>query len=575
MGRIGLRSRPDFKGLTLMDRRTIFAFVLIGVIIILTPYYMELIVGDRPRPQQFSEPPRPDRELSRSPRNEDVRQLEWAPEESKVLAPTSTEKPVVRDFTPKLVQVETDLFIATFSTAGGTLTSVVLKNYNDLDGNQLEILRPGSRALGVTLGSESFEDLEFVPEREHLSITGNQQGGIAFRAEKDGMSVEKRILFQANRYRSDMTLTVSGAGRDSKTSLLWKGGLANTEGNPEENAVYTMVVTSAGGEVDQWDVEDLGPDGDPLPSGTISWVSLKNKYFLAAFILPEGRYELNMKGEKTPLSAEEHYETQIVSETTESPMTVGLYFGPISYDLLRLQNQDLRGNFSELELDEIMDYGFLRPIMKPVTILILKAFLALHNIIPNYGIVIIVFSILIKIVVFPLTHKSLEAAAKMAELQPKIAALKEKHGGDQQKVSQDMMKLYKAEGVNPLGGCLPMLPQMPILFALFNVFRGAIELRQTDFAFWITDLSQPDRIFVGGFEVHILPLLMAVSSFFQSKMTMKDPKQAAMVYIMPIFMTWIFWSMSSGLVLYWTMFNVLTLAQQQIMERTKSIVGTQ
>ena len=553
-----------------MDRRTILAFVLIGIIIILTPYYMELVVGDRPRQPDFSELPKSNLELERRRVREPEQKPVVSPERQQEPPPAREEAKQIRDFTPKPVYVETDLFTATFSTAGGTLKSVVLKTYSDLDGNQLEIIKPGSSALGITLDDQSFEHLEFVPHREHISITGNEQTELIFRAESEGKTIEKRILFQANRYRSDMTLTVTGADRNSRTSLLWKGGLADTEGNPEENSIYTMVVTSAGGEVDQWDVEDLGPNGDPLPSGTISWVGLKTKYFLAAFILPDGRYEMNMTGENSPLSLEEHYETEIVAETNDTPLTLGLYFGPISYDLLRSQNQDLRGNFKELELDEIMDYGFLRPIMKPVTIVVLKSFLALHNIIPNYGIVIIVFSILIKIVVFPMTHKSLVAAAKMQELQPKITALREKHGGDQQKVSQDMMKLYKEEGVNPLGGCLPMLPQMPILFSLFNVFSGAIELRQTEFAFWITDLSQPDRIFLGGFEVHVLPLLMAVSSFFQSKMTMKDPKQAAMVYIMPIFMTWIFWSMSSGLVLYWTMFNVLTLAQQKIMEKTKT-----
>ncbi|OHE83292.1 MAG: hypothetical protein A3G75_12565 [Verrucomicrobia bacterium RIFCSPLOWO2_12_FULL_64_8] len=191
----------------------------------------------------------------------------------------------------------------------------------------------------------------------------------------------------------------------------------------------------------------------------------------------------------------------------------------------------------------------------------------------NYGLVIIIFSILVKVIVFPLTHKSLEATAKMQKLQPQMAALKEKYGGDQQKLNQEMMKLYKDQQVNPIGGCLPMLLQMPILISLFNVFRGAIELRQAGFILWMDDLSQPDRLWVGGFEVHVLPLLMAASMFIQQKMTMKDPKQAMLVYVMPVFMTWIFWSMSSGLVLYWTMFNLLTLVQQHVMERTKAFLG--
>ena len=207
--------------------------------------------------------------------------------------------------------------------------------------------------------------------------------------------------------------------------------------------------------------------------------------------------------------------------------------------------------------------------------MILKAFLAMYSLVPNYGVVIILFSILVKIVVFPLTHKSLESTVKMQTLQPKIAEIRERYAKDQQKMNEVMMKMYREEKINPIGGCLPMLLQMPILFALFSLFRGTIELRQADFAFWITDLSKPDTISSFGlFDFHVLPLLMGISMFVQQKMMMKDPKQAALVYIMPVFLTWIFWDMSSGLVFYYTLYNVLTLAQQIIMERTKTALGT-
>ena len=152
--------------------------------------------------------------------------------------------------------------------------------------------------------------------------------------------------------------------------------------------------------------------------------------------------------------------------------------------------------------------------------------------------------------------------AKMGQLQPKMAALKEKYKNDNQRLSRETMKLYKEEGVNPLGGCLPMLLQMPIFFALYSVFSSTIELRQAPFVLWITDLSKPDSLPLGGFDLHVLPLLMAGSMFVQQKMTMKDPKQAMLVYMMPVFMIFIFWSMSSGLVLYWTIFNVLSVSQQ-------------
>jgi YidC/Oxa1 family membrane protein insertase len=559
-----------------MDKRTILAFVLIGLIIILYPHYMEWILGE---PTPISPHERVPAESMRTPPalspDQPIRQPEIAPD-----APfaVSRDPRIPRygegEFTPQDVIVETDLFTATFSTRGGVLTRLRLRAYEHPDGGQLDLFAPGSTALGLSLAGESLDAYEFFTDTPRLNLIGAEQAELIFTAQSGTRSIEKRIRFQGNRYRADMGVTVSGLQPQERLGVGWSGSLADTENSPAENAVYMAVVTRAGGEVETWNVEDLGPDGDLPPGGRISWVGIQNKYFLVALIPPEGSYGLNLGGDMRDTA--EWYNVEILEKGVDPGQRYGIYFGPKSYDLLRRQNGDLWGNYRELEMEEFMEYGFamFRPIIKPITNLNLQAFLALHPLIQNYGLVIIVFSVLIKIVVFPLTHKSLEAAARMQQLQPKIAALKKKHPDDQQKVSRDMMKLYKVEGVNPLGGCLPMVIQMPILFSLFNVFRGAIELRQSEFVFWITDLSQPDRFFIGGIEIHLLPLLMAVSTFVQSKMTMKDPKQAVMVYMMPVFMTWIFWSMSSGLVLYWTMFNLLTILQQQVMERVKRVLDS-
>lgn len=559
-----------------MDKRTILAFILIGLIIILYPHYMEWILGPAtPIPPPEPVPAESRRTPPPPPPERSVRPPEFVPEAPRA-APTEQAgmQPVPREFTPRNVIVETDLFTATFSTRGGVLTRLVLKAYEHPDGGHLDLIAPGSAALGLSLAGESLDATEFSADTPGLTLVGPEQAELIFRSQAGTRTIEKRIRFQGNRYRAEMAVAVSGLQPQEKLGIGWSGSLADTENNPEENAVYMSVVTRAGGEVETWDVADLEPGGDPPPGGRISWVGIRNKYFLAALIPPEGSYGLNMTGDKPDIA--EWYDVEILSKGVDPGQRYGVYFGPISYDRLRQQNQDLSGNYRELEMEEFMEYGFaiFRPIIKPITNLNLRAFLALHPLIPNYGLVIIVFSVLIKIVVFPLTHKALEAGARMQQLQPRIAALREKYPDDQQKVSREMMKLYKEEGVNPLGGCLPMVIQMPILFSLFNVFRGAIELRQSEFVFWITDLSQPDRLYIGGFEIHLLPLLMAVSTFVQSKMTMKDPKQAFIVYIMPVFMTYIMWSFSSGLVLYWTMFNVLTILQQQVMERVKRVLGT-
>ena len=566
-------------GCTAMDRRTLFAFVLIGVVIFLMPHYLRWLRGDEPPPYpEVAEqaPGEVDRSASgEAPARARVSEPEVLPE---TRPPVSEElQPAVSDsgLVARHVVVETELYVATFTTRGARLVSFVLKDFRDRRGGWLELVPPGGYGLGMSLSRESLDRVVFQANREQLSLDGAEQGEVVFAAQMGNRRVLRRLRFQGDRYRFSLEVSVSGVEDGTKVVVNWVGGLAATEGDVAQDAPYMKIGTRVGGEVQNWDVGDLGPDADPL-GGAMSWVGVRSKYFVAAMITPEGRrFDLNLEGEQKP-SGVKHFSAEVVAEDRGEPLRLGVFVGPVSYDILRAQDLDLNGSYRELALDEMMDYGwaFLRPIMKPVTILILRAFLALHQVIPNYGLVIISFSLLVKVVLFPLTHKSLEASAKMQQIQPQMTALKEKYSDDQQKLNQEMMKLYKDQKVNPLGGCLPLVFQMPILFSLFNVFRGAIELRQAGFVLWMTDLSQPDRLLVGGVEVHVLPLLMAASMFLQQKMTMKDPKQAAMVYVMPVLMTFFFWSMSSGLVLYWTMFNVLTLVQQHVMEYTKSVLGT-
>ena len=212
-----------------------------------------------------------------------------------------------------------------------------------------------------------------------------------------------------------------------------------------------------------------------------------------------------------------------------------------------------------------MGWSFIRPISRGV----LAALVAMHKYIPNYGVVLIIFSILIKIIVYPLTKKSYQSMRAMSGLQPKLQSLKEKYANDPQKLNQATMKLYKEEGVNPMGGCLPMLIQMPLLFALFQVFRSTIELRGEPFVLWINDLSAPDTLFeIGGFPVNILPLLMAASMYIQQRMTPTAAgagQQKTMMYFMNIFFIFIFYRLPSGLNLYYTLFNVLTILQQKFL----------
>ena len=566
-----------------MDRRTVIAFALIGLILILMPYYMQLLQDDKPQPSNPIEKsvPRqtePAQITDISPERQPAQQPEIQPPLSQDERPAST-----ASFRKRDIVIDTELYRAVISTRGGVITSWQLKSYFDHNSNWLELIAQNGTGLGAAMAGESLNNLEFIPDRDRLEIYGNTQDQIAFRAQSPRGVVEKRFRFQGNRYRVQVSVIAEGLARDDKLGITWDGSLADTEnkrGTSESfyEGAYEQIVTYLGGEVETWDTDRLQDEETP-PSGQLTWIGVRNKYFLAALIPDDGRYDLALYGDTKidPLGfSSRDFAFEMSADSGLNIINYSAYIGPISYDILRAQNRDLDGLERELDLDDFVDYGpyFVRSILKPVTILILKAFLAMHALVPNYGVVIILFSILVKVVVFPLTHKSLESTAKMQTLQPKIAELRERYAKDQQKLNTATMKLYREEKINPIGGCLPMVLQMPILFSLFSLFRGTIELRQAGFALWITDLSQPDTIPIAGFDLHLLPLLMGVSMFIQQKMMMKDPKQAVLVYIMPVFLTYIFWSMSSGLVFYYTLYNVLTLAQQIIMERTKSMLGT-
>jgi len=189
--------------------------------------------------------------------------------------------------------------------------------------------------------------------------------------------------------------------------------------------------------------------------------------------------------------------------------------------------------------------------------------------------VIIVFSILVKLILHPLTKKSYQSMSEMQYVQPQMSELREKYKGDPHRLNKEMMRLYKEHKINPLGGCLPTLLQMPLLFALFIVFRSTIQLRGEPFILWITDLSLPDTLLTFDFSIpilewnslHVLPFLMGATSIWQSKMTMTDPKQKMMIYFMPIFLIFIFYSFPSGLNLYYAIFNVLSMVQTRMIKK--------
>jgi YidC/Oxa1 family membrane protein insertase len=226
------------------------------------------------------------------------------------------------------------------------------------------------------------------------------------------------------------------------------------------------------------------------------------------------------------------------------------------------------------DLGEALNFGFFDILAKPCVWLMNK----LYSVIPNYGIAIIVLTILIKIVLWPLGSKSYKSMSEMKKIQPLMKDIREKHKNDKKKMNEEVMSLYRTYKINPLGGCLPMVVQLPVFFALYRMLYQAIELRHAPFLLWIDDLSAPDRLFHFGFSIPfmepphgipVLTIIMGATMLLQQKMSppMGDPTQAKMMMFMPLIFTVIFINFSSGLVLYWLTNNILSISQQYYIQK--------
>ena len=555
------------------DKRTLLAFLLIGLILLVLPYYYEMVglapgEDDEELPpvvEQSSEPPA--RIVPQETTRPDPRVREKTPQTE----PAPREELVGEPFTPREVSVRTPLVDLLFSSAGATLVSVQLPQYQTPAGRPVELISAGHRGLGLRLKTrEEVLDLskvEFRPNREQVVVDSGDVATLRMTADLgNGRSVYNTYEFAGDNYAVQLEIEVVGFGDDAELFTQWEGGIANTEGQTVESSLFfaAPTVRRMMTYLNEERIDHEPDDDQPTSTedkGPVKWAAVRNQYFMVA-LAPEGEgpYRVGLHAapsRSAALKDEVRFEIGARVVPGQAARSL-LYLGPLSYDRLTSYGA---------ELEAALDLGF--PIIREISKVLMVVFVATYDFVPNYGVVIILLAIAIKILVYPLTHKSYESMAKMQQLQPKMAALKEKYKNDNQRLSRETMKLYKEEGVNPLGGCLPMLLQMPVFFALYSVFNSTIELRQAPFFLWITDLSKPDVLPLGGFDLHVLPLLMAGSMFVQQKMTMKDPKQAMLVYMMPAFMIFIFWSISSGLVLYWTMFNVLSVGQQHLINRLK------
>lgn len=331
---------------------------------------------------------------------------------------------------------------------------------------------------------------------------------------------------------------------------------------------------------------------DAIPEGMhgeiVDWVSAKNKFFTqiirpdepAATMAVLSTRDMNEKGiVPQNIAAALAFKPAVVNPGSAFELGYTYYIGPKNYSILKAAGNNMEG---VMEFETIGTFSWMNWLMEPARRFLLWTMNKFHLVIPNYGVAIILLTLLIRILFWPLTHKSTESMKRMQEIQPEIKALQEKYKKDPQRMQQETMKLYKEKKVNPMGGCLPMFIQIPVFIALFTVLRNAIELRYSGFL-WIADLSQPENLFAGKVPfvgaLNILPIVMSISMIWQQKLTSpataatpeQQQQQKMMMFMMPIMMLFFFYSMPSGLVLYWTTSNLLMIAQTGIRNVRKKV----
>ena len=564
------------------DKKTIVAFLIIGLILIVlqTDFYQErflpqsksLPTEEQPAGTNMpTESPSRTQEKSSAVISSQMREATSEVPESKYGAL------LARSATSEEITVETSLYTAVFSTRGASIKSFLLKKYLLEDGSYVELIGgDGQGNLGVLLPTEEdtldTSSFLFSANKKKVTLSERKQSDVLeFVLNLDEYrQIKKTFTFYQDRYDISMKIDLRNVGDlidGSYYYLTWRSGVESTEPDLKADMQNAKAYALQGDNKEDFNVDERF-EQKQLGSYPTDWVAIKTKYFTVA-VIPQGVKGQGVRfiGEQVEKPNEEEpwkkygFDLKMpFNERQSKTDNYTLYFGPLDYDIIKSYG---------FELEQIIDLG--PSIFRPFGKFILWSFRWLHSFIPNYGWVIVVFSILIKILLFPLTKKSYKSMKEMQALQPIMQELNEKYKDNAQKKQQEVMKLYKEYGVNPLGGCVPMVLQMPLLIALFNVFRSTIELRGASFIWWITDLARPDTVAVLPFTIplygntlNILPLFMGVTMFIQQKISMKDPKQKAMVYFMPLFLTLLFNSFPSGLNLYYALFNILSIMQEKL-----------
>lgn len=557
-----------------MEQRAFVAVVLMAAVLIL---YQAFLV---PSPDVAPPVERPAEQAAREPVPPPAAVPAPPPPAAPLPTPGSSASRVDRP-PQRISTVTTPLYKAAVSSEGGKLQEFVL----DYRGEKplVSVGEFGPTGLAVSTEGKAPEVLPMIPSAGSIRVGPDERrqqlslaGGI------DGLKVQETLTFRADSYTIDTSIRIDNAGSTPRTvtvALPW-----STRQDWRDDAMMarfqgqhpTEIVWSAGGQVSR--AENLCEVPAVMTDG--AWIGTGSVWYMAALIPHGNEFKLVARGEDKGCEAKSQepvgratiavQATPVIAPGQSWEGRVTVFLGPKEYDRLKALGLEGAINFGGFPVPR--SWGGLPMEWLGVPILLLMNWVYEH--VGNYGVAIILLTIVSKILFFPLTLKSMRSMKAMQALQPQINALRSKHKGDPQRLQRETMDLYRQHKVNPMGGCLPMVAQVPIFYALYLALSVSVELQNaTFFCFgrlfgvdlWICDLASHDPTYV-------LPVLMGVTMFVQQKMTpvAGDPRQAKMMLIMPFIFTFMFLNLPSGLVLYWTVSNILQILQQWYMDRPKA-----
>ncbi len=466
------------------------------------------------------------------------------------------------------VTIETDLVRVALSNRGGVIRSWELKRYHTAPPEEkpVQLVYQTGKFRGPLSITTANADIEktireglYTIEKDFTSLDASHPVGhltMRFHDPDTHLGVEKLLTFHYDSYVVDVSVATEGITEP------YTIGLGTNFGIVEWGDGFIGLIGSAS--LVDGKVEKETPDTELERKGAVQWVALQDKYFISVLMPKQATAALVKKEGDKVVSAG----VRIAAPGAASPVSLQLYAGPKEYDTLRSLN---------VGLEDTIDFGWFIfgswTVVKAVAKPIFYVLRFIHDYTYNYGVTIILLTMAIKLLFVPLQYKSYKSMKMMQLIQPKVAAVQEKFKDDRDRLNKELIKLYRDQKVNPVGGCLPMVLQMPVFVALFNILYMTIDLRQAPFMLWITDLSVQDPYYV-------LPVIMGATMVIQQKITptTMDPTQAKIMLVLPVFMTFLFVNFPAGLVLYWLTNNILTISQQvftdRFLFRNKALVST-